>query len=300
MYTIAMGSLFNPKKQLQKLLGPTPKHPWAALIPQVLLWSFRRFCVEKLTLSEGGLEESLCDDVLELVHMYCAKGLEVVSMDWLTPENIEEVHSPLEAYMKFFIAFSKELDKSINDDDDKKQDALSEFLDESIGNCIIAWLDEKHYRFLIFPIDPEDDNEFTETQFSSLISALLMYSYSSAAENKDQPAPQPEPEPEPEVQPQPQPQPEPQPQPQPEPEVPPPPRRTSLLWYVLAAAKHAEEVRAALSIPPAPPTEEHIPEPPSKEPPVARAFARRRTLCIKGRRAQAPRVKTRKTHPASY
>jgi hypothetical protein len=287
-----MDSIFTPKKQLEELLGPTPTHPWAALIPQVLLWSFRRFCVEKLTLSEGSLEDSLCDDVLELVHMYCAKGLEVVSIDWLTPENIEEVHSPLEAYMKFFVAFCKELDTSIKEEDDKKQDTLSEFLDESIGNSIIAWLDAKHYRFLIFPIDPEDDNQFTEAQFSSLISALLMYSYSSTAQQNEEVKPPPQAEPQ--AVPQAEPQAVPPPPPQPE------PRRTSLLWYVLAAAKRAEENPPPPPLPPVPPMEAPIPEPPSKEPPVARAFARRRTLSIKGRRAQEPRVKTRKTHPASY
>jgi hypothetical protein len=30
------------------------------------------------------------------------------------------------------------------------------------------------------------------------------------------------------------------------------------------------------------------------------AVHRRRTLCVKGRRAQEARVKTRKTHPAAY
>jgi hypothetical protein len=33
---------------------------------------------------------------------------------------------------------------------------------------------------------------------------------------------------------------------------------------------------------------------------VAEVLHRRRTLCVKGRRAQQPRVKTRKTHPTPY
>ena len=167
---------YTPKKDLIRLLGPPPSHPWAALIPQVLLWSFRRFCVEKLVLSEGGLEESMCDDVLELVHKYCAKGLEVVSMDWFTPENIEQVSSPLEDYMAFFRGFCKELDVSVEANDDKRQDVLSEVLDESMGESITEWLKD-HPTLLIFPIDVEDDDDFTEAQFSRLINALLVFSY---------------------------------------------------------------------------------------------------------------------------
>jgi len=289
-----MDTSFNPRKELLELLGPVPSHPWAALIPQVLLWSFRRFCVEKLTLAEGGLEESLCDDILELVHMYCARGLEVVSMEWFTPENIEKVSSPLEAYMKFFVKFCNELDTSIEANNDQRQDVLSEFLDESMGEIIAQWLDEKHTSLLIFPIHVEDDDEFTEAQFSALINSLLTYCY----------------------------------------KAPPPPSKPpiSMLWYLLSHQKkfpelppealsetYYPEAVSELVIPPAPPDEmvpetfeqpsdapepspEPSPEAPEPEPPVtvAKALARRRTLHKYGRKSQAPRVKTRKTHPASY
>ena len=228
---------YTPKKDLIRLLGPPPSHPWAALIPQVLLWSFRRFCVEKLVLSEGGLEESMCDDVLELVHKYCAKGLEVVSMDWFTPENIEQVSSPLEDYMEFFRRFSKELDASVEANDDKRQDVLSEVLDESMGESITEWLKD-HPSLLIFPVDVEDDDEFTEAQFSRLINALLVFSYKAGKGELDTEAPE-------------------------APEVPEAPEPTELtpgqyieqqnrverppgpsLWHILAAAKAKAEAEA--------------------------------------------------------
>ena len=279
---IARLAMDTPKKQLEELLGPTPTHPWAALIPQVLLWSFRRYCVQKLILSEGSLEESLCEDILELVHMYCAKGLEVVSIDWFTPENIEQVSSPLENYMRFFTAFCKELDRTIEEDDYKTQDALSDFLDESIGAMISAWLGTKFARFLIFPLDAEDDDEFTEAHFSRLINSLLAYSHAA-------PTPVPTVAEPPPVE-------EPIPEPEPEPE---PRKRPSLLWYFLSNP---------LSIPAPPPEETYVPPAPSElqvpqepAPTVATAIAaRRRTLCKTGRRSKEARVKTKKTHPASY
>jgi hypothetical protein len=279
-----MDAVFDPKKQLEKLLGPTPTHPWAALIPQVLLWSFRRFCVEKLTLSEGGLEESLCDDLLELVHMYCAKGLEVVSIDWFTPDNIEEVSSPLGDYMRFFIEFSRELDRSLEEEDDKEQDILSEFLDESMGKTIAQWLHPAQMNLLIFPVDVDDDDEFSEAQFTRLINALLMYSYKSA-----EPAPKEEKEEQQQQQEEQQDE-----QQNPEPVKP----RISLLWYVLAKSKGvnpAPDVEEIV-VPPAPVDE--APEPVIDT--IAKAFAHRRTRYKYGRKSQQPRVKTRKTHPALY
>jgi hypothetical protein len=289
---------YTPKKDLIRLLGPPPSHPWAALIPQVLLWSFRRFCVEKLVLSEGGLEESMCDDVLELVHKYCAKGLEVVSMDWFTPENIEQVSSPLEDYMTFFRGFCKELDASVEANDDKRQDVLSEVLDESMGESITEWLKD-HPSLLIFPVDVEDDDEFTEAQFSRLINSLLVFSYKAGkVETEAVEAPEEPPE-------------EPLPQ-EPLPEAPEPTGLTPgqyieqqnrierplgpLLWHVLAAAKAKAEAEAqakaeaeaqtkaeaeaeaeaqVTAIRPGPPPHEiPVPEPRT----VANALAHRRTI----------------------
>jgi hypothetical protein len=296
MYRIAMDVPFNPKEILLRLLGPSPSHPWAALIPQVILWSFQQFCLQKLIVSDGNLEESLCDDTLELVHKYCPKGLEVVSVNWLTPDNIEKVFSPLDEYTKFFRVYCKEMDISIDENDYKKQDLLSEFLDESMGTIVRSWLDEKHKSLLIFPIDL-NINEFTEGQFTHLIDALLQYSYkSNSVKNVS--------------------------------------RKRLSLWEVLSIAKkqppHQErtvnsEDSVKIKIPPVPELypEQPIPEEnaavqkaeaepePEAEPhavqaveasaaPISRALARRRTLCKHGRRSEESRVKTRKLNRASY
>jgi len=294
MYRIAMDVPFNPKEALLRLLGPSPSHPWAALIPQVILWSFQQYCLQKLIVSDGNLEESLCDDTLELVHKYCPKGLEVVSVDWLTPDNIEKVFSPLEEYTKFFRVYCKEMDTSIEENDYKKQDILSEFLDESMGTIIRSWLDEKHKTLLIFPIDL-NVNEFTEGQFTHLINALLQYSYkSNSAKNLS--------------------------------------RKRLSLWEVLSVAKKQspqvsmpeernmgsqDSVKPKIPAVPELYPEQPIPEEVAavqqsvEEPvavqaveasaaPISRALARRRTLCKHGRRSEESRVKTRKLNRASY
>lgn len=291
-YTLAMDNAFIPRKELQKLLGPTPAHPWAALIPQILLWCFRRFCVQKLIMFEGTLEESLCEDIMDIVHTYCPKGLEMVSIEWFTPENIEQVASPLEKYMAFFVRFCKYLDSSIYTNDYENQDILSDFLDVSMGSILSEWLDAKHACFLIFPTEAENDDEFKEVHFSKLINSLLIYSYAEKGREvevaKKEVA---------------------------EPVVVPPPvapvyrSSSSLLWQLISIPKHPPPPppQESLPMPPLPPDPMPLPLPPQEleaavAPPVtvSEAIHRRRTMCVKGRRAQQPRVKTRKTHPTPY
>jgi len=294
MYTLAMDT-FDPKSELIQLLGTTPTHPWAALIPQILLWCFRRFCVKKLMLFDGGLRESLCEDILDLVHAYCPRGLEMVSIEWFTPENIEHVSSTLEEYMAYMDRFCKYLDDSIHESDYDAQDTLSEFLDASIAIIIREWLDAKHLPFFIFPTETESDDEFTEAQFSKLINALLLYSYT----NKSVGTPElPEPVQVPAEAPQPV---------QVPAEVPQavqavqpvkasqkrPAKPVSLLWYLIPIPKAQPPVQ--VPAPPAP----AAPPPPVEKTTIAEVMNRRRTLCVTGRRSKEARVKTRKTHPAA-
>ena len=162
---------FDPAQRLIELLGSTPKHPWPALIPQVLVWCFRRFCIEKIVSSGGNLVDSLWDDHLELVHMYCPKGLEAASTEWFTPENIETLYNPLDEYNDYFVEFIHELDYAISNEDYERQDVLSGFLDADICNIFKEWLGDS--RFIIFPMSSEEEDEFTDAQFSELIRALM-------------------------------------------------------------------------------------------------------------------------------
>ena len=282
MHRIVMDVPFNPKETLLKLLGPPPSHPWAALIPQVILWSFQRFCLEKLTLFEGGLEESFSDDVLELVHSYCPKGLEVVSISWFTPENIEQVSSSMEDYIRFCMDYCRVLDISIEENDYDWQDQLSEFLDEGMGTMIQSWLDDRHRNLLIFPVD-FDTTEFTEEQFGTLINALLNYSYKSntVQEVLEVPA---------------------APQILEVPQVPQVVRKRLSLWELLSISKNypPQEPPPQEQPPQEQPPQETVPEQPTHSAPIAKALARRRTLCKHGRRSEESRVKTRKLNRASY
>lgn len=164
--------------RLRTLLGPKPTHPWGALIPQLLLWSFRRFCVEKLLYClDQPLSEQVWDDHLELVNRYCPHGLESVCATWLTEDNLALVHSPLEDYNTFFLDFVKVIDSALESDSEEEQTHVSEFLDETVRKLCREWvLEGPMEKFFIFPMEEEKDDIFTAEQMLQLIDNLIEYS----------------------------------------------------------------------------------------------------------------------------
>jgi hypothetical protein len=171
-----MSESFDPMIQLKALLGDKPNHPWGALIPQVLLWCFKRFCIQKLIeTSDLLLLEQLWDDHLDLIHQHAPKGLESVSASWFTPENIEHVYSSLEEYNRFFMEVLVAIDNAVRESDSDAENTIAEFLDVDIKNIVRDWLGEEYKSFLIFPMDDEADDEFTDEQFNELLEALMRF-----------------------------------------------------------------------------------------------------------------------------
>jgi hypothetical protein len=169
---------WDPVERLKDLLGPVPTHPWCALIPQLLLWSFRRFCIEKLV--DGttvSLLQSVWDDHTELIQLYAPKGLQNVAGSWLTPDTLGKMHEPPESYNVFFLDYLGVIDDALKGGDVEMQDKISDFLDTDIREVFAEWLgssgDPKHQCLLIYPQREEDDDVFTDAQFMALIQSLL-------------------------------------------------------------------------------------------------------------------------------
>ena len=296
---------FDPVERLNSLLGPSPAEPWAALIPQILLWCFRRFCIQKLIESEGMLSESLWDDHHHLVHMYCPKGLESTSISWLTPENIEKMHRPSEEYNKFFLEFISYFDSAITSEDYETQDILSEFLDTKICSIINTWLDSSP--FSIFPMDITEDDTFTENKFTSLINALLLHGEQQEEEQEEEQEGEQEEEQEQEQEDQEEEEGQTRKSPPPkEPEPDKPYSASFLLWqylmppplipqYLLSSSSNSEVYTVeppAIDLPP------HITVNAKSVKTVSRAMAYRRTI-RKSRQFKTSRVKTHRSHPTT-
>ena len=163
-----------------------PNHPWGAIIPQVLLWSFRRFCFNKLVqISEILENEQLWDDHMELIHLYAPRGLESIASSWFSPESVEHVYSSLEEYNRFFLEFLIEVDGILISGDTDGENNIANFLDEDMGVIIRDWLGEEYGAFLIFPMNSDSEDEFTDEQLSNLVTALVEFSAKHEPEIKE-------------------------------------------------------------------------------------------------------------------
>jgi hypothetical protein len=123
----------------------------------------------------GCLADQIWHDHPELVSKYAPKGLDTVSMDWLSPENVEYVNSSLEEWDLFFSECIIAIDTAMENDDEEAQDMLSEFLDHEILTILRSWLEDEFHRFMIFPQSEADDDLFTDKQCADLVQALLAY-----------------------------------------------------------------------------------------------------------------------------
>ena len=164
------------RKELEELLGPPPDNPWAALLPQILMWSFRRFCILKITSSfEDTLAENIWSDLDELVANYAPKGLSTVARTWMQPERCEKLYSPLTEYNDLMLDIVDWIDKILDEDLDEEQVELSRFLDEMLRDVFLGWLTGYQRMYYIFPLSEEYEDEFAETRVYSLVTKLLTF-----------------------------------------------------------------------------------------------------------------------------
>ena len=167
--------------RLKQLLGPTPTTPWAALIPQLLMWCFRRFCVIHLAdASDAALNEYVWDDMVEFVEKYAPEGLSVASK-WLTPENVASVHSGLDLYNTFCMDTLLYLDAALMDDNEAVQKEMSDLLDSGLYDIFNEWIVDKE--LLIFPSESEDGDVMSVAKCTAIIQYLIDYSLREASDS---------------------------------------------------------------------------------------------------------------------
>jgi hypothetical protein len=160
--------------ELKKLLGPPATNAWAALIPQIILWCFRRFCIQHLADAHiAALNDYIWTDMVDFVEKYAPEGLSKAAM-WLTPENIQDVHSSLDDYNKLCTDILLYLDAALMDENEAVQNEMSDLLDEGIYRTFADWVVNKE--LLIFPTDTENGDVMPVEKFTALIQYLIEHS----------------------------------------------------------------------------------------------------------------------------
>jgi hypothetical protein len=167
----------EPTKALRAILGPPPTTPWSAIIPQILLWCFRRYCITALTSVPAchSMLDNLWEDHLELVDRYGVPGIQNRSDLWLHPNHVPLVTTPLEEYNEFFIDVLASMDVALNSDDEIIQDKIGIFLDDDLPSILAAWLGPDLYQFFIFPRTEKEEGGLSETTMYQLLQKIIRF-----------------------------------------------------------------------------------------------------------------------------
>lgn len=143
------------------LLKTPPRNSWDAVLTQVILWSFRRFCVAKLSTDE---ETDLWEDSLDLVTNYAPSSFHPVLPEWLAPEKMSHLHrlSDLDTNLRVLIS----------DLQGDKQEEIADYLDVLLSAEIETWLGTAYAPYSLFPTPEEPDDSIDATKLNAVVLLL--------------------------------------------------------------------------------------------------------------------------------
>lgn len=148
-----------------------PKTKWEVLLPQVVLYSYKHFCMarldedvsanliaEPLDLS-GGIpiaSEHLWSTQYELVSHFAPPLFKPFLEDWWAPEMLEAVPflQELDSYLR---ELTIEFDDALLTDNYEKQNIIAELLEEDFHMYFDNWIPDEFRDYFFFPSPEEAD-----------------------------------------------------------------------------------------------------------------------------------------------
>ena len=153
-----------------KLLTIPPKNAWNAVLTQLLCWSFRRFCVDRLTTDvSGSVADSLplWDSHIELVADFAPPQFKPHLETWLAPETLAHVGN-INQLDTAFRHLVNQLDGAVATEDGDIQDEVATLLDEDMGDLLEKWLGPVYAPYSIFPNSEEPDDSIDMTKLNAV------------------------------------------------------------------------------------------------------------------------------------
>ena len=141
------------------LVKQAPRSPWDAVLTQLVLWSFRRFCANRII--TGG--DSLWDDHISLLTEFAPPQFKPHLDEWI--EHLQSIPnlSELDGKLRAIVA---------DLEDEEKEDDLSLLLDVDLSKQIQAWLGKTFAPFSLFPGEDESDDSIDQTKLNSIVFLL--------------------------------------------------------------------------------------------------------------------------------
>lgn len=149
-----------------------PTSKWDVLLPQIVLYSYKRFCMARLAEDasavliadpvdlSGGLpasNESLWSSQIELVSAFAPEIVKPFLEEWWKPEITEQV-SILEDLDVYLRNLTIEFDTALLTDHFEKQNEIAELLEEDFYLYFQNWIPDEFKDYFFFPtVDADDD-----------------------------------------------------------------------------------------------------------------------------------------------
>ena len=165
-----MDSLTDTTATFAKLLQHPPKNAWNAVLTQLLSWSFRRFCVDRLTTDLSGSVVDglpLWDSHFSLIADFAPPQFKPHLDNWLAPETLAHVGNLGQLDVTFRKLVSQ-MDAAVAAEDEATQDKLATLLDEEMGDLLEAWLGTNYAPYSIFPNSEEPDDSIDMTKLNAV------------------------------------------------------------------------------------------------------------------------------------
>lgn len=161
--------------ELATFFETPPKSAWSALLPQILFWSFRRYCVSRISSLDTSANEvePLWEDVFDLVHSYIPEPLKKYVDDWFVPEHVEHITNlpDLDLALRKIV---KDLENAILENDVEQQDEIADLLDEGLSTKIENWLAPDYSHFSMYPTTEDPDDDIDETKLNAILYLLRL------------------------------------------------------------------------------------------------------------------------------
>lgn len=155
-----------------------PTNKWEVLLPQVVLYSYKRFCMARLSedpsallISDpldlsGGIpitKDALWPSQIDLVSTFGPELFKPYIQEWWRPELAETV-SALEELDVYLRELTVEFDEALVSEDVEKQNIIAELLEEDFYMYFDTWIPDEFRGYFFFPSVEDEEKILPKLQ----------------------------------------------------------------------------------------------------------------------------------------
>jgi hypothetical protein len=172
---------------VRALFKGSPTNSWDAILRQLLFWSARRFCVDRLLESNSTIAEpldlsgskpinpaELWETHFDLMEEFAPPAFFPYLREWLSPEHFQSLSKSYEidlALRNLVVA----LDTAVFAESEEEQEVISSLLDDELPVLFENWLGISFAPLHFFPTVEESDEDIGPAKLHSILLLMKVY-----------------------------------------------------------------------------------------------------------------------------